>query len=54
MSNKIVPIHESLDKKSYGVELPFMLGFLMADFTDFCFPFAVGSACVMCAQLLLI
>lgn len=46
MSNKIVPIHEGLDKRVYGVELPFMLGFLMADFTDFCFPFAVGSAWV--------
>ena len=46
MSNKIVPIHEGLDKRVYGVEMPFVLGFLMADFTDFCFPFAVGSAWV--------
>lgn len=44
MSHKPVPVHEGLDKRAYGVELPFMLGFLMADFTDFCFPFAVGSA----------
>lgn len=46
MSNKIVPIHEGLDKTVCGVELPFVLGFLMADFTDFCFPFAFGSAWV--------
>lgn len=46
MSNKIVSIHEGLDNRIYGVELPFMLGFLVADFTDFCFPFAVESSWV--------
>lgn len=45
-SNKIVPTHEGLDKRVCGVELPFMLVFLVADFKDFCFPFAVGSAWV--------
>lgn len=33
-----------IDKRACGEELPFMLGFLMADFTDFCFPCVVGSA----------
>lgn len=42
--NKRVPIHEGLDKRVCGVGLPFTLGFLMADFTDFCL--AVGSAWV--------
>lgn len=46
MSTKIVSIHVGLDNRIYGVELPFMLGFLVADFTDFCFPFAVESSWV--------
>lgn len=37
-------IHEGLDKRVSGVELPLLFGFLMAGFTDCCFPSAVGSA----------
>lgn len=44
ISRKPVPVHEGMDKKAWGVELPFMLGILMADFTDSHFPCAVGSA----------
>lgn len=50
-SNKIVSVHEGLDKRVCGVELPFMLVFLMADFKDL-FPFCYWKCLGMRAQLL--
>lgn len=44
LSHRPVPVYEGIDKRAYGVELRFMLGFLTADFTDFWFPCAVGNA----------